>query len=464
MSDRNRDESLFADSTMSFGEHIEELRGALARALVGLAIGIGIAFYVAGDAVQWIEKPLKDGLIQFNVAKATSESGEDLTPEQLGMITESRMVPTEIHIEADALWSQLQAAYPLRFPTSSYQPHIFQPSDIADNLPSICERLIRNHKADSLPSLAVAGLNDEQRATLTKIASSESPSDQEAQSVADILNEIVRRPDVALGTTSAMIQQVFKSIDQRRAIARLVDRVKADGALADGALAPRVNRLLLDAAFAPDLPYEKPKIVRVVAWRPVASSIQTLRAEEAFMTWFKAAFVVGALLSAPWVFYQLWNFVAAGLYPHEKNYVHTFLPFSLSLFFAGAGLAFFFVFPYVLKFLFSFNQMIGADINPRLNDWLGFALFLPLGFGISFQLPLVMLLLERIGVVSNSVYLSNWRIAVLIIAVLSMLLTPADPSSMLLMGMPLTVLYFGGIGLCKWMPKRRSPVGEGYDP
>lgn len=71
MSQSARDEDLFADSTMSFGEHIEELRGALARALVGLAIGVGIAFFWADDAVRWIEKPLKDGLTQFNIKKAT---------------------------------------------------------------------------------------------------------------------------------------------------------------------------------------------------------------------------------------------------------------------------------------------------------------------------------------------------------------------------------------------------------
>ena len=91
-------------------------------------------------------------------------------------------------------------------------------------------------------------------------------------------------------------------------------------------------------------------------------------------------------------------------------------------------------------------------------------LFLPLGFGISFQLPLVMLLLERIGVFTIQTYLSSWRIAVLIIFVLAMFLTPADPVSMLLMALPLTMLFFGGIGLCKWLPKRSSPIGPGIEP
>ena len=95
---------------------------------------------------------------------------------------------------------------------------------------------------------------------------------------------------------------------------------------------------------------------------------------------------------------------------------------------------------------------------------MGFVLFLPLGFGIAFQLPLVMLLLHRIGIISVASYLSKWRIAILIIFVLSMLLTPADPISMLLMAVPLTLLYFLGILMCVWMPSVRNPYKEGYDP
>ncbi len=137
------------------------------------------------------------------------------------------------------------------------------------------------------------------------------------------------------------------------------------------------------------------------------------------MIWIKAALVVGAIVSSPWVFLQIWNFVAAGLYPHEKNYVHIYLPFSLGLFLAGAALAFFFVFDPVLKWLFSFNKWMNIDPDPRISEWMSFVLMLPLGFGISFQLPLVMLLLERIGVMSVGSYLSKWRISILVIFVVS---------------------------------------------
>jgi sec-independent protein translocase protein TatC len=207
------------------------------------------------------------------------------------------------------------------------------------------------------------------------------------------------------------------------------------------------------------------RLVKTRIWKPLEDAkVTSLSAHEPFMIWVKAALMLGAVIASPWIFWQIWSFVAAGLYPHEKSYVNVFLPISLSLFLAGAALAFFFVFDPVLDFLFSFNKWMNIDPDPRISEWMSFVLMLPLGFGISFQLPLVMLLLERIGIMSVASYLDKWRISILVIFVLSMLLTPADPISMLLMAIPLTLLYFGGIAMCKWMPRRRSPYGEGYDP
>jgi sec-independent protein translocase protein TatC len=125
------------------------------------------------------------------------------------------------------------------------------------------------------------------------------------------------------------------------------------------------------------------------------------------------------VLAAPWIFYQLWTFVAAGLYPHEKRWVWTFLPISIGLFMAGVFLAFFFVFDFVLDYLLQFNEWLGLDPDPRISEWLSFVLILPIGFGIGFQLPLVMLFLERIGIVEAETYASQWRIAVLVIVVVS---------------------------------------------
>jgi len=184
--------------------------------------------------------------------------------------------------------------------------------------------------------------------------------------------------------------------------------------------------------------------------------IKTFNAQEGFMVWIKASLVVGLVISSPWVFYQLWSFVAAGLYRHERRYVYVFLPFSVGLFLAGVGLACI-VFRPVLDFLFGINAWVGIDPDPRISEWLGFVLFMPLGFGISFQLPLVMLFLERIGVFTVSGYLAYWKVAVLGVFVAAMLFTPSgDPYSMLLLAGPLTGLYFGGILLCRIMPRLGS--------
>ena len=128
------------------------------------------------------------------------------------------------------------------------------------------------------------------------------------------------------------------------------------------------------------------------------------------------------------------------------------------LFLVGAALAFFVVFEPVLDFLLSFNRSMGIGPEPRINEWLSFVLILPVGFGIGFQLPLVMLFLERIGVFTVKSYLSQWRIAVLVIFVVAAILMPPDPYSMMLMAGSLTFLYFGGILLCKLLPRRVEPV------
>lgn len=207
-------------------------------------------------------------------------------------------------------------------------------------------------------------------------------------------------------------------------------------------------------------------LIPIYLWQATSDDprthVKSLNSQEAFMVYIKASLLFGFMLASPWIFYQGWQFIGAGLYPHERHYVHIFLPFSLFLFLSGAALAFFVVFQYVLSFLFWFNQILGIDIDARISEWLGFAMMLPLGFGISFQLPLVMLFLERIGVFTVKTYLSSIRMAILIIFIIAMFLTPSDPQSMFLMAVPLVFLYFGGILLCKYLPKRKSPFSERF--
>ena len=210
-----------------------------------------------------------------------------------------------------------------------------------------------------------------------------------------------------------------------------------------------------------------PAVTDLVAFREfvgIHASTEALGLQEPFLIWFKAGLVVAFLVASPGIFFHVWQFVSAGLYPHERRYVYFFLPTSLLLFWAGAALAFFVIFNMVIDFLLEFNASMGIGASPRLTDYMSFALMLPLGFGISFQLPLVMLVLERLGILSVKLYISQWRMAILIIAFLSMILTPNDVGSMLGMAIPLIGLYFVGIAMCKYLPRSDMLRGHARDP
>lgn len=181
------------------------------------------------------------------------------------------------------------------------------------------------------------------------------------------------------------------------------------------------------------------------------------------MTYLKVALVCGLIFSSPWIFYNVWMFVAVGLYEHERKFVYFYGLLSLVLFLSGAAFCFYLVFPFVLEFLLGFNSWLEVQPQIRLSEWVSFAVLLPLMFGISFQLPLVMVFLTRLGIVETRLYTEQWRIAVLVIAFVSMMLTPADPASMTLMMLPLLFLYGLGIWLCKFT-STDNPFGDESEP
>jgi len=343
------DEDLFHESTMTFGEHLEELRRCLFRALIGLGVGVLFGLLIGGRVIDLIKSPLTKALDQYKTNAAVVRIDDEIERRRAG-------------------GEEISDAY----------------------------------KTEMLSTMQEKGL------------------------VFD---------DVYLDAGQ------LAGVLQRKHLGRAVDAVPATSA-------------------------KGPNLVAVRIWRQVAADpggrIIGDNVPEAFMVFLKASFVTGLVISSPWLFWQLWMFVAAGLYPHEKRYVHVFLPFSLGLFLFGASFAFFLVFEPVLNFLLSFNAWLGIDPYLSINAWLSFVLILPLGFGISFQLPLVMLFLDRIGIFDAAAYLANLRLAILAISIISMILTPSDPYSMVLMAVPLVVLYLFGILLCRYWPRRASPLEASY--
>ncbi|MCX7390125.1 MAG: twin-arginine translocase subunit TatC [Planctomycetota bacterium] len=336
---RQNNDDLFQSSTMTFGEHLEELRSCLMRASAGLFFGVLIGFFVARPVVHLIEQPLRRALGNYYIERS---------------------------LEAFDEWKPRVANGPA-LPYTRFE-----------------------------------------------------------------VEDAVERYGMSFDLREIHTDRILKPIPH------------SDAGLQEGV----------------PTPFDPATLAPVLLWQPLSRdsrvSITTLSAQEAFGIYVKAALLVGVVLAGPWIIYQLWTFVAAGLYPHEKHWVHLFLPISTGLFLAGVGLAFFFVFDFVLQYLLAFNEWLGLDPDPRISEWLGFVLILPIGFGLGFQLPLVMLFLERVGIFDVETYATGWRVAVIVIFVVSAILTPADPYSLLFLALPLCVLYFGGLGICRWFPRDAS--------
>jgi Tat protein translocase TatC len=165
---------------------------------------------------------------------------------------------------------------------------------------------------------------------------------------------------------------------------------------------------------------------------------------EQFYTHLKVAIIFGLLLTFPFVLYEAWKFVGAGLYKSEQRYVLTFLPFSMVLFALGAFFGYAILIPVALTFLATWG---GADIDLAftLGNYIGLFFTLTLVLGLVFQTPLVMVFLNRTGIVSVQGFRKSRRMAILIGFIASAFLTPPDPFSLLLMACPLVLLYEIGI-------------------
>jgi sec-independent protein translocase protein TatC len=334
-------EDLFADTRMSFGEHIEDLRTHLLRALVGFFVCLLVSFLFSHWIVEFIKAPIEEQLMEFykrrveRVAKKLAEGDPTVT------------------------------------------------------------------SLDELKEMPVVMKRSELRKLLAEVGM-QMPKAKEGTSEDDYLTvPLLYRP-----VRFAIISQEAQ---------RLVGR---------------------------------------------PPQLSTMNVMEGFMVYVKVSIITGLVLSSPWIFWQLWSFIAAGLYPTEKRYVHRYLPFSIALFLAGVVVCQFLVIPKAIEALLWFNEWLGLEPDLRLNEWLGFALLLPVVFGLSFQTPMVMVVLAKVGMVDADSFRKKRRIAWFGMSIFAAIFTPADALSMLMMLVPMIGLYELGIILVRHVSRPESEVPE----
>lgn len=171
---------------------------------------------------------------------------------------------------------------------------------------------------------------------------------------------------------------------------------------------------------------------------------------EVFAVYIKFSIIVGFVISSPYIFYQIWNFISPGLYQHEKKWVKSALFLTCFSFLIGDLIAYFLFLPYILKFLYSFGEKF-LIFKPFLKEYISFVLKTFIFFGLFFQLPAFLFLLSKLDLV-NSSQLKKFRpYAIIFFFFLAAIATSGiDPLNQILLALPLTLLYEVGIILVKF--------------
>lgn len=176
---------------------------------------------------------------------------------------------------------------------------------------------------------------------------------------------------------------------------------------------------------------------------------------EAFITYLKVAFFAGLVISSPVIFYQIWKFVMPGLYENERRYVVPFMLVATLFFLTGVSFAYFVLFPYGFQFFLGF-QTENIAAMPAMKDYLGFVMKLMIAFGLSFELPVIMFFLARMGLVTPESLKKKRKYSILVVFVLAAVLTPPDIISQTMLAIPLILLYELSIWVTYFVRKRKQ--------
>lgn len=189
---------------------------------------------------------------------------------------------------------------------------------------------------------------------------------------------------------------------------------------------------------------------------------------EAFFTQLKLAMWMAVMVTLPFLLLQIWKFIAPGLYKNEKSAFGPFLAATPILFYVGAAFAYWVVFPMAWQFFLGFETVgsvspgaLPIQLEPKVNEYLSIVTGLILAFGFCFELPVLLVLLHKIGVVQATTLANGRRYALVGILIVAAIVTPPDILSQLLLAIPMYILYEIAVWICLWQERRQQHTDGG---
>ena len=188
-------------------------------------------------------------------------------------------------------------------------------------------------------------------------------------------------------------------------------------------------------------------------------NLQVLKIQTVFVIKLELALIFGIVLSLPYILYQIWQFVAPGLLEKERKYVFPVIFFATLSFLTGAGFAYFIIVPIALDFFLSLAPSSVTN-NIALDFYFGFVARIVLVFGVVFELPVVSLFLTKIGLLTPEFLKKYRRYAIVIIFIAAAILTPPDPTTQVMLAIPLVVLYEFTIWISYFFRKKKQEASD----
>jgi sec-independent protein translocase protein TatC len=435
------------EERMTFGGHLEELRRRIIYAVLALAVTTVFCF-------AFLQDPLVNLILQPHF-RASADRARAVGYRQL---ERANAVLAGIAEELPGLSSGACLAF---------LPEVEREKQLTDHLRQPVEELLRVARR-GLPDAEVAGQVDAlatafsravSGAVRTELAKVESGAGVSvrlaavAEKFQDLMVAQGGRLRGFLSTSPAEItQKLLPDVCAKTAEARRRAQPGSEESSREGALLARRLSVSLDSVEKGIESLKSEKGAKIVA----------LTYTESFITYLKVVLIFAIFFSFPVILWQAWKFIGAGLHTHEQRVALVFLPASLGLFLVGVIFGYELLIPWGLSYLSSYGDPELLDTVLSISAYLSFFMTLTVLLGIIFQVPLVMFLLVRVGLVDANLFTRYRRHAILIAVVAASILTPPDPFTQIMLGIPLIALFEIGVQVSK-IAQRKAQASQSPD-